>query len=575
MLRRFAIPLIAACVVCTLLLAPVRVSAAENPTDAIPENVGVVVRLAQPQQTVQKVTDFVGQVKREYAPFVQLGAIQMGKVISNPSRAGVDPERDWWIAFFPHTDGDPSMLFMVPATDVDQMKNAVTGSFHFIEYEDWLLYTGDKELADAVQARVDSGDALSAAVDQRSRDLVAGADIGVYVNLVQLKKTYAAQIEQGRKELSEKMKEAQNFAPEVQGLNMSGIFQMYTRMFEGAFQAVDDSKAFVLSVNVDSEKITFEELLVIAADSSTSMAIARHKPSDLKGVGRLQDGQLVYFGLKCNMDSLITWGTKVWTQMLGDSEQVKQLEPKIEELKQLNFGAYYGSFSLASDGEDQGILRSTVVAEVTPVDKMRQLSREMTKAMSEMEVAGMKQEYSVQEDAETINGKSVDIMSVKQEFNQELDPLGIQKIVTDTLYGPDGMSSRLIYTDEGVVQVIGGDKAYAKTVLDALEESGTRDGALATTRQQLLETANVFGAIDLPRFAVEVLRAVVQSGQFPIPVTEQMLDDLKLAPSYMGVTITTETDGVRCKTTIPSAQVRGIVKLVEMFQGMGGQQPQF
>ena len=96
------------------------------------------------------------------------------------------------------------------------------------------------------------------------------------------------------------------------------------------------------------------------------------------------------------------------------------------------------------------------IAHAKPTKKIRDLMREMMGDMlGKIETPGMTQEMSIEPDAETIGSHSIDLIKVKQEFDANLDPTGMQTKMQEIMFGArwHGLTRRLhgwlLRTDDG------------------------------------------------------------------------------------------------------------------------------
>jgi len=548
--------------------------AADRPTEAFPDNVTAVIRLATPRKTIQKIVNLATQIDPQFAPVVQLGSAGLGAAVSNPAQAGIDPDGDWWIAVFAHPDREPSLVFAMPAADAEAMQKAIPGQFTFITYENWLLYTEDEQTATAVKQRLGGkGRAIHDAVDERVKTLFGNADGAVYINLKQLKSTYQAEIDRAREEMNNALQEFENFAPPVEGIDLGAIFQMYGRMGSGLFQALDDSHSCSLALTFNDDSLSIEELFLVNAGSASEKLISKHKPSPLRNLNTLQPDQLVYAGFHGNYSQLTSWAIEFYESMIPDKDQAAKLGQTMRELSQLEFGDYSMSFRLAD--LKGGAVRSAIVVDVKPVDKMRTLGRKLSALMGQISVGGVQQKYDLQPAAETVDGHAVDVLRVEQQINEQVDPLGIQQQLMDALYGGD-MTMRTVYLEDKTVQTIGGGtQALGETLKSLTSSRATANAPLLATRAQLLKQANILVLMDTPGIAVDVMKLVVESGQLPIPLNRESLDALNLKRSYSGFSVASVKQGIRVKTTIPAGQIQGLIKIGTMVQKMMTGQPDF
>ena len=560
--------------VTSLLISAQSVLAADIPTEAFPDNVTAVIRLGNPQQSVQKAVNFVSKIDPQFAPVVQLGVAGLGVAISNPAQTGVDAKGDWWFAVFAHADREPSLVFAIPAADADAMKQAIQGNFQFISYENWLLYTEDEQTAARIKKRLGGeGRAIHDAVDERVKQLFGNSDCAVYINLQQLSSEYRDEIDRAHEQLKNGIEEMQNFAPPVEGVDLSGTFQMYAQMASGLFQALDDSQSCSLALSFGDDSVSIEELFLVKAGTATDKLLAQHKPSQLSNITKLEPDQLMYAGFRGNYGQLMSLTSKFYTSMIPDKAKADKLVAAMQDMSQLQVGDYSMSFGLGD--LKGGAVRSAVVADIQPTDKARTLGRKLIKVMGEMSIGGVQQQYDLKTEAETVSGHAVDILRVKQQVNEQLDPLGIQNQIMTVLYGNE-MTTRTVYLDGKSVQTIGGGTTALENTLKSLSapQSSSNSPAQAT-RDQLLKQANIMMLIDLPGFAVDVMRLVVESGQVPIPLNQQSLDKLNLKRSYSGFSMSTVKQGVRVKTTVPILQIQGVVKIGQLVRQLMGGQPDF
>ena len=568
MLRRSLVPLL---VLCT---STATLHAADNPVDALPEDSGVVIRIANPTKTVQKGVNFVANVRSEFAPFVQLAGAGVGNLISNPSQAGVDRERDLWFAFVPRAGQEPAPVFAVAATDAKTLKDEVVMNATFVEYEEWVLFSPDEATAAKVQARVDGkGTSVGESAPEQVHQMFQTNDVAIFVNLELMKDVYSDEMAQVRKQVQDGMQQLENFAPVVEGVNMKPIFELYGEMFVGLFNVVDDAQSFTCALSISENEIVLDDLLLVAEGSSTDRFLQRNKPSAFAAMPRMPDGQLVYIGLHGDMSGMMEFVLKFWEAMASDQEGYAELAKSMEDLKAINFGEYYATFDLAD--MENGALRSTVAMNLSPVEKMRTLTREMSGAMN-LKIAGVEQETTVEPDAEKIAGMSVDIVRSKQEVAPEIDPLGIQNELMRVLYGEDGMISRVTYTDDAMLQVIGGTSEETATSYERWKADAVKSNeAVDAVRTQLLEESNIIMLFDLPNFAVDIVSLVVEHGQIPLPINEATLQQMEQDPSYIGFSMSTQKSGLRTKTVIPAAQIKGIVDIVLTIQNTMNNRPEF
>jgi len=156
---------------------------------------------------------------------------------------------------------------------------------------------------------------------------------------------------------------------------------------------------------------------------------------------------------------------------------------------------------------------------------------------------------------------SADRVTLTQEFDDTVDPLGIQKKVHALMFGEDGMKTLYVYQQKLALQTVGGDPAEMKDLVASLE-STKKDAALAAARKRLSEKANIMALVDIARLMVNGFKLAASEGA--ISLNEESLDGLKVEPSFIGYAFACEPTATRSQVDIPLLQVQNIVKLVSL-----------
>lgn len=563
------------------LLQPLQARAAvEVPVKAFPSDTSVVIRLADPTATIAKVGEMASGIDPTASTMVQLMGAGVGQVVDNPAKQGIKPKTDWWIAVIANKQGPPTMVYAVQATDLATLKDAVGDRYEYVTYDNWTVYTRDaavaKTIADCAAGKTKS---IEAAATEETKSLFADSDIAVFVNLAQLKLTYSSAIDQMRDEVHRAMEEAESNVPEVEGLNMSAVLGMYTQMFDGILAAIEDSNSLTSVINIETHGVKVRDYLEVKSGSKTDKLLQIHKPAGLASLTKLPSGQLGYFGFHGDMQAITKWSFGLVSKMFDVTDDQKTKFAELEkEIGSYEYGDYVMGFGLGT--KEAGYMNAAVISEVKNAKNVRQMylkSMEVMSSLGQLNAGSVEQSFEFKQDAEKIGDLSVDQMIVKQEINEELDPLGIQKQIINAMYGPEGAVSRVVYTDNAVIQSTGGGKAFMEKVLAAWNSPSPSE-AMTQTRSQLAADANLLVMFDLPGFLVAALTAVTENvGPGMIPLDPNDIANLKSDPSYSGWTLSTGAGAVRFQGYMPVEQMRGIYQIVmfgmQTFQGM--QNPQF
>lgn len=566
---------VAAVTVLTMLASAGILRAAADPLEAIPESAGVVVRMKTPKATLGRIADFAGKADPSWKAFLNAGSERLGLLVYNKSLAGVDDKGDWWVAVFPTAGGDPGILFAVPVKDAEAAKKETGTNYQYAKFENWLLYTDHMPTFQAVESRVKGeGKSIAPLIDRVSRGLIDGADVSAYVNAKQLRETYRADLDKAKKEAENGIKNLGNAQPAAPGVDLAAGLAVYGEIAKAAFQAIEDIEGYVIAGSVRDSGLDIEQYLKVTGSSPTDKFLQANTPSELAAINKLPAGQLVYYGMHGDTQSLMDWGMKVTSSMLDSSnnEAKKAYEEIAGEISKLKLGDNVGAFTLGT--LDEGLMRFVTLVQVDQPEKMREAFRKTTEAMAKMSVGPIKQEVTIEKDAEKYGERSADIMKLKQEITPETDPFGFAKKMQEMMYGPEGMVTRVVMLKDGVVQTIGGGKEAMEATLKSVDgPSASGADPRKPARDKLSKQANAIVLLNLAGLVTDGLKLAAGSGAVPIPLDAEAIGKLEVKPSYIGTSVTTEAQAVRVKTNVPVEQFQGIAGLVKMFASMAGGPP--
>lgn len=552
---------------------------AAGPLDVVPKDAALVGKLKAPQATLEKVGGFVNAGAPGFGFFVLGQANQLGVLISNTTLGGVDLKEDWYFAAFIEKNAAPSVVFIVPATDEKDLKEAVGKNFSFISNDKWVAYSEDAAAIELLSAcKAGKTKPITSVIDARANSLVNDSDLSIYVNLAKLRETYAEELLQADKKLDEAidgLKALTAGAATAPGMNLEAIWGMYGSLGHDVLQGVRDSDSFSLGVKATNDALTIDELLVVQKDSQADKFLQSHPTSDLSLLARQPQSQIAYFGAHGNAASVMKWGLNFSGSVFGENEDAKKkLESIHKELSEVKLGALTGSFGLVSPS-DEGIISGVVIAEANPGSKMRDLGRRAQQDLK-FEVPGVKQDIKVKVDAEKVGDLTVDLYNVTQEFDESLPGGDAQKQILEVAYGKGGITQRITSTKDHYIQTIGGGAEGMKAAITAFQSAtSATPNAVSKSRARQLEKANILFMIDLPNLAYKGLMIadeLASSGKvppLPVPLPVAQLKNVKLDQSFVTFAAGTEAQGLRLRTEIPSSTIGGFFKLFQAANTAG------
>lgn len=567
------------CVAIALVLSFLGGAAApaqDTPISAFPKDTGVIVRLKVPQKTLEKAGDLAVKVDRQWGTQVQLGAPLLGMAISNPSLKGVDMKSDWWLGVFPVADGDPGVVFCIPASDAEAMKESITGNYQFLSLGKWVIYTEHEPTAARLKEHLAAkGPSISTLLDKTSTAIWDEGDLSVFINAPQLLKVYRGPFDEGVKQATEAIEQfPENIPQQPGGIDMKSIADMYATLFKKLVQAVEDAQGCTMGLAISADGLSISEYALFAQGSQTAKTLAEHKPSALEMLGQLPADHLAYGAADLDMGQLMRWGMKFSLQIFaeGDTEKENQVKKLLAEYEKIKFGGMAAAVGLGN--AQNGAMRMAMLVETEQPEKIRQLAKESTELMSDYNIGGMKIKTTFKAEAETYGDLKADITRVKYEVDPQQDPLQMQTKMNQILYGPDGMTTRTFYLQDRLAQTMGGGKAEAQALLDAINGKKAVSGqpAFQAARKQLLPQANIIGLMDLPGFLAKGIDLAMEAGA-PVPIAENDLKAIRGEPSFAGFSVATEGNGLKSKTIVPVQQMQGIARFVRTIEN-AQRQPQ-
>ena len=552
---------------------------AAGPLDLIPADATAVIRLKSPEATIGKVGNFANAVQPGLGFMVQGQAPGLGVVISNPTLGGVDLKQDWYVAIFAVKNAEPAVVFVVPATDVKALQSGVDDSFTFASKDSWVAYSQDEAVMELVEECISSGaNAASGVIDARSSALFGGADLAAWVNVAGLTEAYQTELDGADDQLDGLLEGLSAQIPAQPGLNMAAILEIYGDMGHGALQALRDSKSFSIGISISNSAITIDELLVVKARTKTDEYLSSQKSAKLDVLAKLPQNKHGYMALHGDFKGLMEWGMQFATKVIdSDPESVKNIEEMVAEMKKVKFGEMGWGFHLDDGDENVGLIRGYSISNVSPAAKMREAAQKMGSAYK-MDLPGLKQEITVKKDAESYDGLSADLITIKQTYDEEANPAAaFQNLFQELLHGKEGMIQRLVVkNDDVMIQSIGGTQDTMKEALAAYDAApGTKPSDNQKSREGLLEEANIVGQIDLPNVVIVLARAVLATEKFPIPVPikAEQLEGLSVPRSYVGFSAGTVPQGVQLRTQIEAKTLQGFFQIFTYFQQQMQQPP--
>ncbi|MDB5348002.1 MAG: hypothetical protein JWP89_6379 [Schlesneria sp.] len=531
--------------------------------DAVPDTAAVVLRWKAPETSVGKLADFVDAVQPGFGATVKQGVPAIGQAIGNPGLKGVDLSQDIWVVMFAEPQAAPTIVFLMTAKDVDDVKDALGSAFEVHSDGKLVAYSQNDDALEEIRQRLGGeGKSLLTIIDANSKKLFDSSDVALLVNVKQLVEDFSDELDQAEPQLDALIDQFTNALPEAQRPQLEAAFEMYRTLGKALLAGVRDTNSFVLGASFTKTAIRLEDRVQLTDGSASSKVLARQTTGDLALMGKLPADKAAYIGFKGDLSNMIEWSIQMTKGMLTDAtdEQKAELDAAMKGLAKFKYEemAMYLDLTPKAPGFHGG-----AVSVVNSTKGLKELSHKLLKSMSELHTPTFTQKTSLEPNAEKIGGVDVDRVTIKQEFDDSNPGVEIQQKVMAALFGDDGMQQLVMYQPTRTLQTTGGGKAEMQALQTAVDSTKTGDSAAATARKRFPAKANIIVLFDIARM---VQNGAQLAGEQDVPVNTEALSGLKLEPSFIGFSIGTEANSLQSQLEVPVLQVQNIAKLIGIFQ---------
>ncbi|HQZ69425.1 MAG TPA: hypothetical protein PLY87_30275 [Planctomycetaceae bacterium] len=544
--------------------------AQDAPIDMIPASASFVIRLQAPETTIEELGAFINKVQPGFGEIAKAQVpVALGQMLSNPTLVGIDKSKDWYVAVFPDDARQMKEVYLLPTTDSQEVKDAMGERFSYAENNGWLVCSKSVNFRDEF-ASVFSGSAKSIAetLDDQTKSALNSGHLCVVVNGAALKEAYAdelASADEGLEGLLQTL--SAQMATANPQMELEYVLDVYRSLGKALLQGVRDSKSAAVSVTLTETALQIDKLLTVEADSQTDTFFQSQPVSDMARLTALPEGLAGYGAISGDPTSLLDWSEQLASSMFKEKDTLDKMKKSMALMRQAKFGTLVMGGDLVP--EEDAALQYFAVGEISPASVVREAFQIFGTGI-EYEIAGIRQKQSFELNAETIDGQAVDIMRTEQELPPGLDPTGMQRAINEKMYGPDGMVQRIVVKGDLLLQTLGGGPGSMKRLLTPVNWS---DSKLLEARARQHDKANLLLLADLPNMFKKFAQMILGTGAIPIPLEPEQLDDLKIAPSYAGVSVAVEKQRLHARTSIPLETFQGFVQIGLFLQkAFAGQQ---
>ena len=418
---------------------------------------------------------------------------------------------------------------------------------YFVDKKDYVVVTPGKDLA-ATYAKRGSGAEGAAGLDGKMSKAQAArflaSDVGYYIDMEAVNDKFGEQIKAARKAVDEQLDKA----AQTVGKEQKGQIEMAKKMVEPVFQAVEDAKAGLVTLDVRADGVALHLDGEARSGTSTADLLKGFSTSSFPDLGKLPAGEVFYAGMK--LDPALLKAMTSLMSGLSDSPNGKAAAEAFEEV--------------AKAGPTESISAVTYPVAGLNVTKCNDPEKEVAasiKMLQSMGAGGLgnvafKEKPEVKENAEKYNKISFTSVHMAFDFDKMLAGAGtgptlpeasrkqlvegLKKLVGEEVnswIGADGKS---------VVQVTAKDWESAQKTLDQYYK-GTGgvgdDKGFASARKQLPEQSTFIVLIDAVQAVGDVMdfvKPILQASGATLP--PNFPTAVKGKPGFVGFALTLDPD---------------------------------
>ena len=162
-----------------------------------------------------------------------------------------------------------------------------------MDKKDYVVLTPSKDLAASYVKQGAGAAGLDSKLSKAQAARFLASDIGYYADMEAIGKEYADQIKAFRTQFHEQLDKA----AQAVGPDQKAQFELAKKMFDPLFQAVEDAKGGLATVNVHPDGVAVHVDIEARPGTPTADLLKGFAPASLKDLGKLPAGDAFYAGI--------------------------------------------------------------------------------------------------------------------------------------------------------------------------------------------------------------------------------------------------------------------------------------
>jgi hypothetical protein len=444
------------------------------------------------------------------------------------------------------------------------MKNETV---YFVDRKGYAVVTPHKEVA-AQFTKKQAG--LDKKVDKVLAKKLLDSDLGVYVDTIAVRKEYGEHIKEFRTEM-EKAFEGGAGGIGIGGAN-KGNLEMMKLVMDPAFQAFEDSKAFLFSIEFRPEGLAIHAQATVVADSKTNALLKASKPTAMTELANLPADRLTYNAAHMAPAFLKKFGPLVYGITNDpDSKEAKTLLDAVNQIGKSNPKVRVEAANIPPGGIQSWTYEDPVVASTSQLRLFESLKdgesylnvvlkeKPTNKASAKKHRGFDLHHVSLAWDLEATVAKSLPAVGGFPADFQTKMVAGMKKLMGEGAkmwFGSDG---------KGFVSITADDWESAQKLLDNyLDKKGVvgEEKAYSEARKHLPAEATLIALVDLPAYA-GIMTDYAQNllgGIVPFPL-DALTPAAKGKTAFMGFSVTLQPERGSVDFWLPASAVSEIYKM--------------
>jgi hypothetical protein len=434
-----------------------------------------------------------------------------------------------------------------------EVANVKGMDLYFVDRKGYAAVTPVKEVA-AQLAKMETG--LDAKLNNELARKLLDSDVALYVNMTDVNKAFGDQIQQARLVV-------QGLLGQIGGAQLDkNTLEMVKAMYDGMFQLVEDSRAFLITTDFRPEGLALHLQAQVGDDTKTNSILKIAKPGSLEALGQMPAGSMGYLAMAVSPDLLKKFSLLVGFPPGAEGDEGADLRKALDELAAAGPRSIRQSFSFPLQGVQVWDVQNPAKAAEAQLKLYQSL-----KPGSTYQSAYLKDKPEIKANAETYRGFKLNSVSIVWDFDKlEAGPGG--KAAGEILRKMLGEGMKAWFGTDGKVYVVVTAKDWAaaqrqlEQFLDA-KDPVTEEKSFADARKSLPAQTSLLYLLDAPVFAQQMavyMQAALKAAGKSIDLSEIKPSKQK---SYMGVAVTVQPERGSFDLWLPVTAVAEIRKMFE------------